>query len=587
PSVFSHQILNAMPYAFLDDAPLEERRARAVILRRALPDQSSDLGNLNPEAIQSAAEDAWPAARDREELHDALLGLILFPETEKSRFPAEAEQWFESLVEDGRAARRFSNDRVYWVAAERAESIDVCRVVRGWVEVSGPLTPSGLARILGLDAGDVRSALAQLEGEGLVLRGQFTPQREEEEFCDRRILARIHRATIAHLRREIEPVQASVLLRFLFSWQHLAAGSQLSGDHGILEAVEQLQGFEAAAAAWEDEILRARIRDYDPALLDNLCLAGEVVWGRWTRRATQAEVPARRPGLTRSATLGLGIREDMQWLLDPAPPDEEALSVPARNILAFLRKRGASFFAEIKAGAGHLPSEVEEALWQLVAAGLVTADAFGALRSLVNGDARRSERSPRRRREPRLTREGRWSLLEPLGPVPENLVELRARQFLRRYGVLLRELTAREPSAPPWRELLWVLRRAEARGEIRGGRFVAGYPGEQFALPEAVDALRAIRRDDSQGHFLRISACDPLNLVGILTPGPRVAAVLGNRVIYRDGIPVAAIESGETRIISHVEADERPVLERLLDERPPSAFDPSRSARPKSLRNRL
>ena len=605
PSAFSHQILNAMPYAFLDDAPLEERRARAVLLRRALPEHAADLGRLDPDAIRGAAEDAWPEIRDREELHDALLGLILFPEKEKSRFPAAAPEWLESLAAERRGFRVTRGDRAYWVAAERysiacealgvpaplaagtsslAEGRGSVLLVRGWVEVSGPVRATELADILGLETGEVRSALAQLEGEGVVLRGFFTGRRDEEEFCDRRILARIHRATIAHLRREIEPVPASTFLRFLFSWQHLAGGTQLSGDHGLLEVVEQLEGFEAAAAAWEDEILRPRIRDYEPASLDTLCLAGEIVWGRWTRRETQAEVAARRPGLTRTAILGLGIREDMPWLLDRTSADETALSVPARDVLAFLRQRGASFFGEITAGARHLPSEVEDALWQLVAAGLVTADSFAALRSLVSGEARRADRSPRRRRQPRRTREGRWSLLDPLGPPPENLVELRARQFLRRYGLVIKELLAREPSAPPWRELLAVLRRSEARGEIRGGRFVSGFPGEQFALPEAVDALRAMRRNEEQGHYLKISACDPLNFVGILTPGPRVTAILGNRIIYRDGVPVAAVESGETRILTQVEAAEQPVLERLLDERPPAAFDPSRAAQPRHSR---
>jgi ATP-dependent Lhr-like helicase len=604
PSAFSHQILNAMPYAFLDDAPLEERRARAVILRRALPEHAAELGKLDPEAIRSATEDAWPDVRNREELHEALLSLILFPETERTRFPAEAGEWFESLTNDGRAFRLSPGDRACWIAAENREiagkilerqpafadepgiRAGIAAAVRGWVEVSGPLTAAGLAAILGIPHDDVRLALTQLEGEGAVLRGSFTGSSGEEEFCDRRILARIHRATITRLRREIEPVTVATFLRFLFSWQHVASGAQLEGDHGILEVVEQLQGFEAAAAAWEDEVLRPRVRDYDPALLDTLCLAGEVIWGRWSRRPTQAEVPARRPGLTRTAVLGLGVRDDISWLLDPTPPDEEALSVPARNVLAFLRRRGASFFPEITAGTRHLPSETEEALWQLVAAGLVTADSFAALRSLVSGEARRLERGPRRRRQPRRTREGRWSLLEPLGPAPDNLVELRAQQFLRRYGVFCRELLAREPSAPPWRDLVRALRRSEARGEIRGGRFVSGLAGEQFCLPEALDALRAVRRQESRGQLLRVSGCDPLNLVGILTPGPRVAAVLGNQVIYRDGVPVAAVEAGETRILSQVEADERPVLERLLDQRPASAFDPSRAALPKALRNR-
>ncbi len=613
PSVFSHQILNAMPYAFLDDAPLEERRARAVILRRALPEQAGDLGRLNPDAIRSAAEDAWPAVRDREELHDLLIGLILFPETQAPRLPAEAPEWFESLAQDRRVVRAQFKDRRYWVAAENADhwwggrqaarEIDqgqiagrpdgrpttsplpvgsdvfeaklseesVVAIVRGWVEVSGPLTAAGLAEALGFGAAEVRAALIRLEGEGLVLRGTFTDA-AGEEFCGRRILARLHRATLACLRREIEPVPAAAFLSFLLSWQHASPGSALAGEIGLLEVIEQLQGFEAAAAAWEAEILPARVQDYEPRLLDSLCLGGEVVWGRWTRRATQAEVPARRPGMTRTAAVGLGLRSELPWLLDPTPADETALSVPARNVLAWLRARGASFFPQIMSGAGHLPYEVEEALWQLVSAGLVTADAFAALRSLVRGDGRRTDHPPRRGRHPRLVREGRWSLLEAVGAPPGNMAELQVHQYLRRYGLLCRELLAREPSAPAWRELLSILRRMEARGEIRGGRFIAGLVGEQFALPEAVDGLRAARREGSRGQFVRISACDPLNLTGILTPGPRVPAILGNRVIYRDGVPVAAVESGACRSIAAIEAGERQELERLLDERPISAF---------------
>jgi ATP-dependent Lhr-like helicase len=468
----------------------------------------------------------------------------------------------------------------FWVAGERTElaaripgDIEaVTEAVRGWAEVSGPLTAEGLGVTLCLDADIVRTALARLEGEGFVLRGRFTSN-AGEEFCDRRILARIHRATIARLRREIEPVPPSIFQGFLFEWQHVLDEARLEGDSGVLETIEQLQGFETAAAAWEAELLPARVGSYEPASLDSLCLAGEAVWGRWTRRATQSEVPARRPGLTRTALLGLALRENLSWLLDPAPADESALSVPARDVLAFLRRRGASFFAEIVAGSRHLPAEVEDALWQLVAAGLVTADSFAALRALVTGEARRVERSRHRRRSPRRTREGRWSLLGPGIPAPEDLVEPKTKQLLRRYGVLCRELLAREPSPPPWRDMLFVLRRQESRGEIRGGRFVTGLAGEQFALPEAVDALRSIKRQEPRGLYVRVSGCDPLNLAGILTPGARVPAVLGNRIVYRDGIPVASVEAGEVRILSKVPASEAQTLERLLDERPASAFD--------------
>ena len=582
PSVFAHQILNAMPYAFLDNAPLEERRARAVILRRALPEQADELGKLNPEAIRSAAEDAWPAVRDADELHDALIGLVLLPENQLHRLPEQASLWLDSLVQEERAFSVEANGRTYWAATENKHLVPLARggpadaerfvpTIRGWIEASGPVTAKELAGVLGFAFEEVRAALIQLEAEGLVLQGFFSGK-SETEFCDRRILARIHRATIAHLRREIEPASPSTFLRYLFEWQHIAPGTQLKGIHGVLEIIDQLQGFEAAAAAWENEILRARIMDYEPAFLDNLCLGGDVVWGRWMRRATQAEIPSRRPGLTRTAPIGLGLRDDLPRLLDETPADETALSAPARDVLDFLRKRGASFFLEITAGARRLPTEVEDALWQLVAAGLVTADSFAALRSLASGETKRLERSRRRRRQPRRTREGRWSLLGHHQTVHGDRVEFWAQQYVRRYGIFCREMLLREASAPRWRELLPILRRSEARGEIRGGRFITGLNGEQFALPEAVEALRALRRKEPRGQYLRVSACDPLNLAGILTPGPRIPAVLGNRVVYRDGVPVAAFENGQTRILMEVEDADLPLVTRLLDVRPLEVF---------------
>ncbi len=592
PSVFSHQMLNAMPYAFLDNAPLQERRARAVILRRALPENTDDLAKLDPKAIRSATEDAWPTVRSSDELHDALIGLVLFPESEHGRLNKNAFNWMESLISTGRAVRLDRNGRIYWAAIESVplipseedpdgpasgEGNSLVPMIRGWMEISGPVTAWELARDLGFPEGDIREALSHLEGEGLVLRGFFS-EKGEEEFCDRRILARIHRATIARLRREIEPVPAAVFLRFLFEWQHIAPGTQLSGEPGVLEVLEQLQGFETAAAAWENEILQVRISDYEPAVLDSLCLGGEVIWGRWKRRATQAGVPMRRPGLTRTAPLGLGLRENMAWLLDETPADEEALAAVSRDVLELLRRRGASFFSEIIAGTQHLPSEVEEALWQLVAAGMVTADSFSALRSLTSGEARRSGHPRRRRKKPRRTREGRWSLLDAMDTAPENRMELWAHQYVRRYGILCRELLNRETSAPPWRELLGILRRSEARGEIRGGRFIAGLNGEQFALPEAVDMLRIERGKESQGFYVKISACDPLNLVGILTPGPRISAAPGNRILYRDGMPVAALENEQIRILARVEDRERTALERMLDVRPASAFQKADAA---------
>jgi len=592
PSVFAHQILNAMPYAFLDDSPLEERRARAVILRRALPERADDLGRLDPDAVRAAAEDAWPDMRNAEEFHDALFSLVLFPEKEFRRLPEEAAGWIDSLLVDGRIFPAEMNGRLYWAATEARELIlnigsfsaampvpeaqasdhPVVGMVRGWIEASGPITAGRLAEVLGFPQEIVRTALNNLEEEGLVLRGSFSGN-GEEEFCDRRILARIHRATIAHLRREIEPVPAAAFLRFLFEWQHAAPDTHLAGESGVLEVIDQLQGFEAAAGAWEDAILRSRIPDYRPDFLDTLCLGGDVVWGRWKKRGTLAEVPSRRPGLSRTTPVGLALREDMPFLLDATPADEESLSPASRDALEFLRRHGASFFPEITAGAHRLPSEIEDALWQLVAAGLVTADSFAALRSLASGEARRQEHSRRRRRLPRRTREGRWSILEIQGDVSEKKPEFWALQFVRRYGVLCRELLTREPSAPPWRELLKVLRRSEARGEIRGGRFISGLNGEQFAMPEAVDALRGVRRKMQAGVYLGVSACDPLNLAGILTPGARIPAILGNKLIYRDGVPVASYENGQAHLLSEVAEEEQFVLNRLLDERPARVFD--------------
>ena len=601
PSVFSHQILNAMPYAFLDDAPLEERRARAVALRRALPENAQDLGSLDPNAIAQEQENAWPPVRDVDETHDALLSLGVLCEAdiaEHADDPAQWRMWLDDLAADGRVQTLEAGGRTFWLATERAEgvraayggvSIDlrsrhseepdgrreishealareiprsarndsapgaeghqeaIVELVRGRVESTGPFTVDELAERLALDVGAVRQAAAQLEAEGVVLRGAFRPGAAGDEFCDRRILARIHRSTIGRLRRAVEPVPAASLLRFLLEWQHATPGSRLSGDAGLVEVVEQLQGFEAAAAAWEGAVLTNRLTDFHPSTLDALCFGGELAWGRLARR-TGDPPSARlsRTRLSRNGPVSIALREDLPWLLDPPSEDAEALTGPAAEVLDYLSTHGASFAPDIVAGTRQLPSQVEEALWVLVAAGRVTADGFSALRGLVSGLTkkvqRRSRFATRMRVRGTAGRAGsRWSLLRAAEPDPaDDLVEARAAQLLRRYGVVTRELLTREPMAPPWWKLVRAYRRAEARGEVRGGRFVAGFVGEQFALPEAVDALRAVHRRERTGEVVRLSACDPLNLVGILTPGPRIPAVVGNEVLYRDGVPIEA-----------------------------------------------
>jgi len=522
PSVFSHEILNANPYAFLDDAPLEERRARAVQLRGSLrTDVANGAGILDPAAIEQISADVWPAPRDADELHDALLTLVLLPPE------LEWQPWFDELNACGRASLYSNGSAGFWVATERAASVrDTVTVVRGWMECLWPVTAGNLAARLSMNADEVHSALAVLEAEGQVFQGRYRSGEGEIEWCNRRILARIHRATLGKLRREIEPVTADQFNSFLFRWQHAAPGSQLHGADGLLQVVRQLQGFESPAAAWETDILARRIARYSPEDLDDLCLSGEVEWARLSPHPALSSADRRvRP--TRIAPITFFAREDAEWLMHPDPqaPDPANLSYAAREVLDALSDNGASFFGDLVRAAHRLPSEVEDALWELTAAGLVTADGFENLRALIDPKRRRGEGRGRHAR-PRHAA-GRWAQVVPASrPMPpDERTRKHASQLLLRWGVLFRDLLARETVAPPWRDLLPVLRRMEAQGEIRGGRFVAGFTGEQFARPEAIDLLRAIRRTGSdQPLGTAVAPADPLNLTGIILPGARLSA---------------------------------------------------------------
>jgi ATP-dependent Lhr-like helicase len=609
PSPMSHEILHANPYAFLDDAPLEERRARAVALRRTDPDLARGVGALDGAAIAEVRAQAWPDVRDPHELHDVLLTLVLLPVT-------AAEGWrglAEPLIRDGRATRASwalaeeegSAHSEALVAAERLRAVqaalpgvrlepaiappapargepevpdraDAVRlIIRGWMEHIGPTTGAALAARLGLSPADVELALLELEHQGTVLRGRFTPGVAADvlEWCDRRLLARIHRLTIGRLRREIEPVPAADLIRFFLRWQHVQPGTQLHGREGLLQVIGQLQGLELPAPCWERDVLPARIAHYNPADLEALCLSGEVAWARLRQQpalADSEEEPARdserrtgrRQAPTRSAPLAFVLRRDLPVFLDPGPAElasVEGLSAAARDVAGHLAGRGASFLADIARATGRLPAQVEGALWELVARGLVTGDGLAGLRALLRPEERR--RLPHRRlrmvrgtmlRE-RLIPLGRWGLLHPVGTVPEpgpareEREEAMARQVLQRYGVVFRELLTREGRAPAWRALLGIYRRLEATGEIRGGRFVAGFVGEQFALPEAVEALRGVRRVRDDGEVVIVSAADPLNLVGIITPGARLSPASGQVIAYRAGVPVEVGDLGAVR----------------------------------------
>jgi ATP-dependent helicase Lhr and Lhr-like helicase len=528
PSPFSHEILNANPYAYLDDAPLEERRARAVQLRRTLrTDASGGAGILDPAAIATVAAESWPDVRDADELHDALLSLITLPPVD------EWLEFFMQLNATGRASLFERGGKRFWVATERLHlTNDVLQTVRGWMESLGPVTAASLAGTLAFPADDLEGALLKLESEGQVMRGRFTPELAEgqTEWCNRRVLARIHRLTLGQLRREIEPVTAAQFQQFLFRWQHVVPGSRLHGVDGTLQIVKQLQGYEISAAAWEADVLSRRVARYEPEFLDQLCLSGEVMWARLSPHPAFEAPEPRRVRPTRTAPIAIFLRESADWLAaSEAQSGPPTLSHPAREVLTQIEQRGASFFADLVRATGRLSSEVEDGLWELVAAGLVTADGFENLRSLVDPKRRRGEGRGRLAR-PRHAA-GRWALVRHSGNsvASEARAAMFADQLLARWGVLFRDLLARESLSPPWRDLLPVLRRKEAQGEIRGGRFVSGFSGEQFARPEALDLLRAIRRSAPEaGDPAEVSNADPLNLAGIILPGPRVSTLSRN-----------------------------------------------------------
>ena len=579
PSAFSHEILNANPYAYLDDAPLEERRARAVEMRRTLPEAIlSEIGRLDPAAIAQVTEDAWPEIRSADELHDALQTLVALPASFDAR-PIDAwRPWLDALAADRRAGCAEHDGRTYWVAADRLKTFNIAfpgarlidalpdveavapasqvdavvAVVQGWLAHTGPVTTAELASWLGCDVSEIEQAVLRIEATGAVLRGQFRGPKAEDkgqnselggvEWCERRLLARIHRLTLGALRREIAPVTAAEFMRWLLVWQHVAPGTQLSGERGTLEAIGQLQGFETAANAWERQLLARRVINYDPEDLDRLCLTGMIGWGRLSPHpATLEMVPTtgRRVVPTSVAPIAFFVRDDAAWMTPRRKTGDDAglsaLSHAARETLSLLHRSGASFFADIVRGTGRLKAEIEGALWELVAAGLVTADGFDNLRALIDPRRRAGHGSGKASR-PRHSA-GRWSLLHAASSGDHTAAtEATCWMLLRRYGVVFRDLLARESVLPTWRELLTMFRRLEDRGEVRGGRFVSGFIGEQFALPMAVESLRALRHRVPSGELVTVSAADPLNLVGILVPGERVPAVSGRSVTYRDGV---------------------------------------------------
>ncbi|HEX6997618.1 MAG TPA: DEAD/DEAH box helicase [Gammaproteobacteria bacterium] len=591
PSPLAQEILGAKPYAFLDDAPAEERRTLAVQARRYMtPEQAAEIGRLDAAAIERVREEAWPEARDADELHDALVlvGCCTAAEAE-SRAPA-AGAWLADLERAGRATT-YAAPRTpapLWVAAERLAEVQLAlpggrsgggarplpskiadretavrELVRSRLEALGPVSAAELAAPLGLDTADVDLALLALEQQGVAMRGRFTGA-DREEWCERRLLSRIHRYTLKRLRSEIEPVSLADYQRFLFEWQGLG-DARREGRIALGAVLGELQGLALPAAVWEREVLPARIADYGPDLIDQLTVAGELVWwrpkpststaGRPTTVATSPIAIVPRSALLHWRTLAGG---------DDAPPH---LSGAAERVVAALERHGASFFVELVQATRLLRVQVEEALGELVARGLVTADSFNGLRALLTPQSRRRgfRGRGRLRGESRFDAAGRWALLRPLDAAERtagrgDAVEHAAKALLRRYGVVCRAVLDRETLAPPWRELLACYRRAEARGEIRGGRFVAPLGGEQFALIEAVEELRRVRRDAREGtadQWLALSAVDPVNLAGLAGADARVPAIASHRVAFKNGVPVAALVSGRIEWLGRVEGPDR------------------------------
>ncbi|HET7649109.1 MAG TPA: DEAD/DEAH box helicase [Gammaproteobacteria bacterium] len=617
PSPLAQEILSARPYAFLDDAPAEERRTLAVQARGVMSlEEAGSLAELDPDAIARVRSEVWPNARDADELHDALMvaGLISAAEAERGN-PDDAldSGWlrlFATLQEAGRAARaRLPGGQTLCIATERLHELlavfpdavlepqieplsgaptpareDALReLLRSRLEISGPVTATALAALLGLTTAEIDSALLALEAEGGVMRGRYTRGVMETEWCERRLLARIHRYTLKRLRSEIEPVTPADYMRFMFEW-HGVAAERAQGAAALAAALEQLEGFSAPAAAWESDLLAARVGDYAGYMLDQLCAGGAVAWMRLVPPRTGSE--ERRAGPVRGTPIAFVAREALQhWRNLTESPEAAAihLSHPAEVVHGALQQHGALFFSDLVQLTGLLRTQIEAALGELTAWGLTTSDTFAGLRALITPSDRRAplSRSARYRLRrgvaPAVNEAGRWSLMpRPVvagdTPSDQEAITHLAEVLLRRYGVVFRKVLERESALPPWRELLYIYRRLEARGEVRGGRFVDGFAGEQFALPDAVGALRAIRKQPPGGELVSIAAADVLNLTGIVTPGQRVPVQGDNRVLYRDGVPVALQIADAVTFLEGVTPDSEWTLRNsLLRRRQPSA----------------
>ena len=588
PSPLAAEALTARPYAFLDDAPIEERRTQAVQARRfGDADNVDGMGALDADAIAGVREEAWPRARSADEVHEALMTLGAITEAE-ARADEHWDAGLAALARAGRATRLGTREGGLWVAAERlaqlrplypgAEPMPAIMAPAGYdapFESSGealrellrarlgglgPVTVDQLVEQLRLPRGDIEAALTALQSEGTVFQGRVTPGLEAIEWCERHLLARIHRYTLKRLRREIEPVEPRDFVRFLFDWQHVAGASRVSGPEALPAVLAQLEGFEAPASLWEAEVLPARVKDYASSWLDDLCTAGRTLWTR-LRPVASGTQGGGRSSLRTTPILLLPRRAAPTWsriAASAASADDAPLGGRAQRVLDFLAANGASFFDEMADGARLLRAELEDALAELVVRGRASCDSYAGLRALLVPAARRATAASRSRRRVALfgiEDAGRWNVVRApqaaaYAATSAEAVEHVARTQLRRNGVVCYEMLDREAAwLPPWRELVRVYRRLEARGEIRGGRFIAGVTGEQFALPDAIATLRAVRRQPPDDTLVCLSASDPANLLGTVLAGPKVPRVAGSRVLYRDGLAIGASVGGQIELL--------------------------------------
>lgn len=587
PSPLAQEILSARPYAFLDDAPLEERRTRAVLSRRWLdPSEAADLGKLDAQAVRLVRTEAWPVAENADELQDVLsmLGYLTEEEAASGDGRTVWNGLLQELAGSGRASAVVtSQGKKLWISVDRLPQLkavfdpilsspllemparlaeqswvreDALReLVRGRLEGLGPVTAERLSEETGLSVGDINYSMYALEQEGFVFRGNFSGETELVEWCERRLLARIHRYTLQKLRKEIEAVSPADFMRFLIQWQGLLPEHQPEGAQALEGVLMKLEGFEASAAAWEADILPSRISNYDHSWLDQCCMNGKYVWGRFGK-LTSLSTPIR----TTPVMLVSRRNADLWKAGNVTSETVPELSARAQVINQFLRQKGASFFEDIVRNCGMLESQAEEGVAELVAAGLVTSDSFNGLRALLVPSKYKLASSSGKSIPFTMDDAGRWSLIRQEheeNPSKERFTEMFAKVLLKRYGVVFRKMAEQETLSPPWRELVRIYRTMEARGEIRGGRFVDGVWGEQFAMPDAVVMLREVRKQEPSGILTAISAVDPLNLIGSLLPGKKVPAYMGNRILLKDGVPVAVQEGGEVKFLQECEKAEK------------------------------